>query len=1328
MTGLSISTGLTSETLISVLVTIAIGGGAALQAIVGAYLVKRFADFPNSLASEKEVFLFLFFGGVVSALVNSTFAVSTLMVADRIPATNFPVNWGTWWLGDALGVFIFTPMVLVWAFCPREPWQNRRMAISLPIIAMFALTTAAVFYESKNESERLMLAFNKQALELKVALESSVSNHMNALYSIESFYSASKAVDREEFRTFVAQLLGKLPGIQALGWNPLILGSERHAFELSVRSEGYPGFQISEQDADEQIVIAESRPAYVPVSYIEPYKGNEIALGYDVYSDPVRREAIDRARDSGELATTTQVILIQERRNQHGILTFMPIYRNGFPHKTREDRRRNISGYLVAVFQGGDIVTEALNGLDREGLSYRLIDESAPFGKRLIFSSDNQELKAPALQETGLFGRNLTLMSEIVIPVGGRQWHFVVTPTQAYLAAHRSNHAWLILLAGLMLTSIVGVFAMVSSGRGSILRRLVEERTSALAQSEERLRSTFEAAPIGVANVSVDGRFLEVNQGFCDIIGYSRDELLAMTYKQLTQPDYHLSEVDKIKQVLAGKMPGFSLEKQYVRKDGGLVWANLSVKLIRHPDGAPDHFVAVVDNIDRRKQAEESLRKLSLAVEQSPSSVVITDLDGNIEYANDTFFKTTGYSRNEVIGQNPRLLQSGKTSKETYDDMWASLSRGDVWKGELTNKKKNGVEYVESALISPVRQPDGEITHYVGIKEDITERKQGERFLQQAKEDAEALAQSKSDFLANMSHEIRTPMNAILGLSHLALNKKLSPEIRDYLEKISSSSTSLLNILNDVLDFSKLEAGRLTIDYGPFDLDAMLDNLSNLFADYAKEKSLGFDIVAAPDVPRDLIGDTLRLQQVLINLLGNAIKFTENGKVMLNITVRQMEQSQVRVLFCVTDTGIGMSDYDRDKLFQPFSQVDGSITRRFGGTGLGLVISHNLLQLMDSEFLVESTPGQGSSFGFELTLGVSSVATSNTVGALISTPKEMSKALVGRRVLVAEDNRINQQVVKEFLNLLGIAVEIANNGKEALTLLENSAFDAVLMDIHMPDMDGFEATKLIRSQACFAKLPVIALTAGVTKQERDNCMASGMNDFVAKPINPNQLMATLAQWIMPIEAVATETAAAQPMGANLLGAEDMPVFDLHNLLMLIGNNQELAAQLLLTFMDNMKGLPGEIEAEMTAENFVSARELVHKVKGASGNIGAVRLYVASSELETELKNGRVAADAFNIFREAFEQAMSIIAEQYQQEQPLPSGGRNIEELTRIAAELDLLLKENDFISEPLLNTFQTHLALDQHDLFIRLRKRINNLQYREARKILRQLAELSDTP
>jgi diguanylate cyclase (GGDEF)-like protein/PAS domain S-box-containing protein len=747
---ISLVTSSPSETFTFFIISFAICSGASLQAVVGGYLVHRFAAFPNTLIKEKEVFLFFLFGGLFSTLVNSTLAVLTLVVAGKISTANFLTNWLTWWMGDTLGILIFAPLVLVWALTPRDLWRNRRMAITLPIIVMFVLTTIVVFYEGRNNSERLKLEFEQQATELNVALEKSILTHFNVLRSLGSFYAASATVERQEFRIFVADSLANLNGIQALGWNPRVLSSERDAFERNVKSEAYKDFQITEQNVDNRIVRAGNRPEYISVSFIEPYQGNENALGYDVYSDMSRREAIDRARDTGEIATTIQTRLVQEQGNLHGMLAFLPIYRNGLPHQSLDERRKNISGYVVEVLRGEAIVIEALKNLNRNGLSYRLIDERALAGDKIIFSSNQQELKPLSLQENGLFGRNFSLVSNLVIPVGGDQWRFEVVPTQDYFTYHRSNNAWLILLAGLILTSLVSSFVIVFSGRGSLLRGLVEERTSALAQSEERFRATFEGAPVGVAMVSLSGHFLNVNQGYCDLVGYSRDELLTMTIKQVSQLNYQSADRDIIRQVLSGKISELAVEKQYVRKTGELIWGNLSLKLIRQADSSPAYFVAVVENIERRKQAEahmaKSLSLLNATLDSTHDAILVVDLNNAMVLHNQQFLDLWHISDEILAAKDDNAALSFVLNQ--LDDPAVFLNKVRELYATPEASSYDTLTFKNGKIIERFSIPqriDGKVVGRVWSFCDITERKLAEQSLQRESEKNLALLHNASD-------------------------------------------------------------------------------------------------------------------------------------------------------------------------------------------------------------------------------------------------------------------------------------------------------------------------------------------------------------------------------------------------------------------------------------------------------------------------------------------------------------------------------------------------------------------------------------------------------
>ena len=563
-------------------------------------------------------------------------------------------------------------------------------------------------------------------------------------------------------------------------------------------------------------------------------------------------------------------------------------------------------------------------------------------------------------------------------------------------------------------------------------------------------------------------------------------------------------------------------ELTYLCKNGTRLPAQVSVTALCDENAAIIGYLLI--GIDHTEQtaikiaAKQQLETLSLALEQSQSGVMIADLNNNIEYINQAYINSLGYIREDIIGQNPGRFKSGKTPENTYVDMWAALNEGRAWQGELINLNKQGEEFVEQTWISPIRQEDGTISHYLSVKDNITERKQKDAELIAAKEHSETLAKTKTQFLANMSHEIRTPMTAIIGLSELALLEDMPTQVNDYLQNINVASNHLLIILNDILDLSKLEAGQMGLNLGPFSLYDLQTTLCNLFSNTAQSKGLVLNIDVANDVPDYLIGDSVRLRQVLINLLGNGIKFTSQGTVSLNISLQHIDDQQARILFAVTDSGIGITLEQQAKLFLPFSQVDDGYTRNYEGTGLGLVISQDLVQLMGSIIKVESHSGSSSCFSFELQLAIaplSAVAGIETPTSVVqSALRTETTALNGIKILVAEDDGLNQIIIRQVLKHLGASfIKMANNGSEVLSALEQDNFDVVLMDLHMPIMNGYDATIEIRKLRRYAQLPIIALSAGITDEDKQRCMAAGMNDVMAKPINVEVLLSILAQWL-----------------------------------------------------------------------------------------------------------------------------------------------------------------------------------------------------------------------
>ena len=610
------------------------------------------------------------------------------------------------------------------------------------------------------------------------------------------------------------------------------------------------------------------------------------------------------------------------------------------------------------------------------------------------------------------------------------------------------------------------------------------------------------------------------------------------------------------------------------------------------------------------QQREAESRLLSMVAAKTDNGVIIADPTGATEWVNDGYTRMTGFSLEEASYRTFfELLAAGKTEQQISSRIQQALENATAFSEVTMNQTKDGQDLWNAVDCQPIFDEQGRLSNFIAILRDITNLKEREVALENARKAAEEANKSKSQFLANMSHEIRTPMNGIIGMTQLMLQTVLGKEQRHYANTIRVSGEALLEIINDILDFSKIDAGQVELVEAPFNLRTVLNGTIEILSPRALQKGLELSVEMDPSLEGSYLGDKGRLRQILLNLVSNAVKFTDQGSVKL---IAKRGEEPETILISIVDSGIGIPADRLTDVFQSFSQIDASSSRRYEGTGLGLTISQQLVETMGGTIGVESVLGQGSTFWLSLPLKAAPSDLEHTKDMEPQTPIARLSNLRPLNVLVAEDNVINQQVARGFLERLGHGVTIAANGLDAVNEVKSNSYDIVFMDIQMPGMDGLEATKAIRAlPSPLCDVPIIAMTANAMKGDEENCISQGMNDYLAKPILLEQLRDSIERWF-------GEIFESMPQDATKIEGQ-MPVqFDIDpsiqkQLLEQLG--EAMLSDILSVFDTDTEERIALIKKAQDGKTAEIVAKQAHSIKGSAASLGLMTLVQRAAELE-----------------------------------------------------------------------------------------------------------------
>jgi len=1762
-----------------------LGTGAMLQALIGAELVRRTAGYPNMFKRQRDILLLLLLGGPVGCLVSATSGVFGLYIMGVIPPEHVMQGWLTWWGGDSFGVLVTAPPLLALLAKPREDWTPRRSTLTVPLLVLLAAVIAGYVLVNGWENRYTRERFTERAALAGDLIEAALNFHERGdiradFTRIGDILGKNVADDLALVVTdpnfdpprlmYASGERGETPTLH------LKINVSGRTYTLEISPTKNYLLKIRQWESL-MLVMAGLGVLTLLGAYLLHTSGmaliekREAAQAAARIGESKVQNVIAAAPDAILVVDPQGVILLANAQAEH-LFGYSEDELTGsnvsmlLPDHARAAHLEKLQGYFADAVPGTFLDTPGLAALSKDGRLIPVEISLSPLmdenGMRVIASiRDVAERKAaeealkkereqlryildtsPVAVAFSTSGRihmaNPRFLELFGMKPGERSPDLYVDPSIRQTLVERLQNGEVITDFELQMYDrnhdvrdlLVTYLPIEHQGEHGILGWLADitERKrmeNAIKASEKRFRGYFEYSQVGMSVAHPDKGLVEVNPRLSEMLGYSLDELRATDWAALTHPDDLEADLAQYRLMLDGALDSYTLDKRFMRKDGGIMFVSLAVSCLRdergavelvlatyldiserkvlenrladqlnfqqalmdtipYPvfykgadtrflgfnkayeecfavrredlvgkrvldleylpeadrvayqaedeaviaeaglvrkempipfadgkthqtiyfvsgfrmaDGRPGGLVGTFVDITEQKDAEERLRRqerqLRNILDTSPVGVAfstdgvfrmtnprfreifgqteggkdasifidpgdkdrlmsrlqngevvtncelqlygrgrdardvlatflpidhegetgvlawllditerkhaeneirkaqtemtqifntagggmrVIDLDQTVVRVNDAYLQLSGYSREEVVGAKCSDHFSGDNCG-TAD---CTLSR--ILKGEervsstMSKTRKDGSTIICDQVATPFLSPEGKILGIIEDLRDVTDRVKAQAAMEEARRLAEDANRAKSDFLANMSHEIRTPMNAVLGMAHLALQTELTPRQRDYLRKIDGSAKALLRIINDILDFSKIEAGRLEMEQVEFQLEEVLDSLSSLVTVKAEEKGLELLLRTEPDVPQALLGDPLRLGQVLINLAGNAIKFTPSGEIIVCVEHLKTEGDHATLRFSVRDTGIGMTPEQAGKLFQAFTQADTSTTRKFGGTGLGLSICKRLVEMMGGEIWIESEPGKGSTFLFTAVFGLQQEARerrAKTVGDLrglrvlvvddsatsrdilvealqamtflpeqapsgdealqeleraaaagtpydlvlmdwkmpgmdgietsrrIKSDKSLSKIptvimvtaygreeimrqaaeaglegflikpvnqsvllntimdifgrqvdktakplrpkadqaaalarLRGASVLLAEDNEINQQVARELLESVGMTVDIATNGKEAVELARASAHDVILMDIQMPVMDGFAATAALRADARFTDTPIIAMTAHAMAGDRERSLQGGMVDHVTKPIDPDSLFATLVKWVRPRDDAAAPAPAPKKRTPPDAGAmPELPGIDTALGLKRAAGNEKLYRTLLLDFHRDYHSSVEAVRQALDAGKTSDAQRLAHTLKGVSGNIGATPLHLACVELDAALKaadadkaRGLLAPAAQRL--DEVMAGLAALVEEATREAELatkasPAGELDLAAVAVAAKELAAMLRKNNPEADTALARLQAGLCGNHADIAANIAAKLDMFDFKGALADLENLAQ-----